>query len=372
MFAAKKGVKNMLNELLKEYKLPEIPSKAECRKILQEHEYGYLPEKPEEFHYEVLETDKTFCAGLCHLTTVRLYGKLNGRDYSFPIKVVVSENAGEKRPLFVHLNFRSSLPDKYQPTEEIFNNGFALVTVCYTDVTSDDADYSTGLAKTIYPDGVKGTGASTAKIMMWAWAAMRALDYMEIAHQGDVDFDNVAIIGHSRLGKTALVTGAFDERFKYVFTNEAGCGGDSLERNHHDFDTTQKYRCAERTRDIYETFGFWFCENYAKYMDKPYDMPHDQHFFAGCIYPRFICVGSADRDWWADQTNQFMCAYAMGKFYEKNGKTGFICPDRLPQIGETFHEGRIGYHIRPGIHFLSRYDWGKYMAFVKNHMNDEL
>ena len=82
----------MLESLLKEYNLPEIPSIDECKRLVQEYEYGFLPEKPEEFDFEILETNERSCGGRAVETLVRLYGKLLGRDFSFPIKVTVPKN----------------------------------------------------------------------------------------------------------------------------------------------------------------------------------------------------------------------------------------------------------------------------------------
>ena len=82
----------MLENMLKEYNLPEIPSVEECKRLLQEYEYGYLPEKPEEFKFEVLETNLRSCGGRAVETLVRLYGKLKGEDFSFPIKVTLPKH----------------------------------------------------------------------------------------------------------------------------------------------------------------------------------------------------------------------------------------------------------------------------------------
>lgn len=39
------------------------------------------------------------------------------------------------------------------------------------------------------------------KIALWAWAALRVMDYLQTREY--VDLKNVAVVGHSRLGKTA-------------------------------------------------------------------------------------------------------------------------------------------------------------------------
>ena len=44
-----------------------------------------------------------------------------------------------------------------------------------------------------------------------------------------------------------------------------------------------------------------------------------------------------------------------------------IHPDRMPECGDAFIEGRLGYHMREGGHFLSRYDWAGFIRFMRAH-----
>jgi len=144
------------------------------------------------------------------------------------------------------VNFRDDNPDRYQPTEEIIDNGFAVLTVCYKDVTSDDGDFTNGLAGVLFPDGKRGADDS-GKISMWAWAASRLLDYAETLSD-KLDLEKSVVCGHSRLGKTALVAAMFDSRFKFSYSNDSGCSGAALARG-----TT-----GETVEDICDRFPFWF------------------------------------------------------------------------------------------------------------------
>ncbi len=365
----------VLEELLKTYNLPELPTENTrdvCLDIMQKHEFGYIPAPPKTLNYEVLDaSDVRFAGGKTIPTTVRLYGKTSlDTDYSFPIRVCVPKKEG-KYPFFVHINFRPNIPDKYQPTEEIIDNGFAVLSFCYNEVTSDDGDFTNGLAKAFYPNGAEGRDPlAPGKIAMWAWAAMRVMDYAHIALSHKLDFDNAAVCGHSRLGKTALLTGAYDERFKFVFSNCAGCGGDALERNHNDIVSGGKPdERAERIEDIIKNFWYWFCENYKSYAGKdPKNMPFDQHFLTCCIAPRHFYVVSAAEDIWADPINQFMNCVAVSDYFKSFGNCGFVTPNKLPEVNTFLMDGHIGFHIREGSHSQNRTDWLAYMEFLKKNL----
>lgn len=310
-----------------------------------------MPPTPEKISFEVEEDCvKNFCAGNAVLNRVTATVTLNGKDFSFPFYCTLPTEKG-KHPFFIHINFRDDNPDRYMPTEELIDNGFAVLSFCYKDVTSDDGDFTNGLAGILFENG-KRNDTDPGKISMWAWAAHRVMDYAETL--GDVlDLDCGIVCGHSRLGKTALLTAATDSRFAFSYSNNSGCSGDALARG-----TT-----GETVEQIVKRFPFWFCENYKKYVNNESEMPFDQHFLLASISPRYVCVGSASEDWWADNNSQFLTCVAASDSFEK----GFICEDRLPEIDDVYFEGSIGFHKRKGLHYFSRKDWQRLIEFVKLH-----
>ena len=107
----------------------------------------------------------------------------------------------------------------------------------------------------------------TATIMWWAWGLSRAVDYL--ATDPHVDGKRIAIVGHSRTGKAALVAGAFDDRIAMVIANQAGCGGSGPSR-HND-------RKAETVTIITKAFPHWFCGNFNKAGAATDELPFDQN-----------------------------------------------------------------------------------------------
>ena len=172
-----------------------------------------------------------------------------------------------------------------------------------------------------------------------------------------LDFTRAAVVGHSRLGKTALLAGALDTRFTAAFSNCSGCSGAALSRGGNEKRETVGHICGQ--------FPFWFCRRYQQYAGAEDTLPFDQHFLLACMAPRRVYVSSAAADLWADPVSEYLSCVAAGKVYRQLGLSGFVCPDRLPQVGDVFAAGRIGYHLRAGTHYFSREDWLHFMDFLK-------
>lgn len=344
----------MLNELLQERNVPKLLSKEEALEALQQGEYGFLPQAPSALSFAAKENIiPRFCAGNAELHRITVSCTMRGKPFSFPFSAVLPTD-GQRHPFFIHINFRDAVPDRYMPTEELIDNGFAVLSFCYQDVSSDDGDFTNGLAGLLFEDG-KRKAADPGKIALWAWAAHRVMDWAETRTDA-LDLNQSVVCGHSRLGKTALLAAATDSRFAYAYSNDSGCSGAALARGTR----------GETVRDICQKFPFWFCENYLQYVDNEAGMPFDQHDLIAAIAPRRVMVGSAAEDYWADPlSEQLACVAASPAF-----GCGLECPDRPAQAGEAFLGGDVGYHLRRGRHYFSRADWHQLMRFVRLHSEE--
>lgn len=346
-------------DLLKKLPSLEGKTKKELLETLLREEYGYLPSAPCEFSAEIVKTYKNFAAGSALLETIILTLTGEWGRFSFPVYFAYPKCKDKKHPAFVHVNFRDHVPDMSQPTEEILDRGYATLTFCYKDVTSDDGDFTNGFAGVVYKNGERDEHAS-GKIGLWAWAAMRVMDYAMT--RDELDHSRISVTGHSRLGKTALLAGALDERFYCAFSNNSGCSGAALAREN----------TGETVAKICDRFPFWFNKHYLQYADHEEEMPFDQHFLIAANYPHRVYVASAEGDAWACPPNELLSCRAASAFYKANGGLGFLGDESLvASAGNVSHEGDIGYHCRAGSHYQSRHDWNLYIDYLQKVENKQ-
>ena len=329
-------------------RLPSLKGKEkdEIVDLLLHEEYGYFPNVDISIDVTVESKNERFCAGKAVQEKLAFHCKSELGEHTFPVSFIYPSNQ-KASPAFTYISFYS----EHRPTEEIIDNGYAIISMIYKDVSSDDGDFTNGIAGLLYKNGERGD-TDCGKLGIWAWAASRLLDY---ALTRDVlDHSRISVIGHSRLGKTALLAGMLDERFLCAFSNDSGCSGAALARE----------TGGETVEAISRVFPFWFCKNYYKYSDNEDSMPFDQHFLLAANYPHLVYVASALEDEWAYPKNEYLSCVAASEFFSARGGKGFITADELPELRKRYNDGDIGYHLRPGRHYLSREDWQRYFEFL--------
>jgi hypothetical protein len=248
--------------------------------------------------------------------------------------------------------------DSRWPVKMILKEGFALATLYYGDFDPDyDDGYQNGLHAIFSKPGQIRSTNDWAAVGAWAFGLSRALDVLE--EDPVIDAAKVTAIGHSRLGKTSLWAGAQDERFFGVIDNESGCGGSALNK-----------RCfGESVKAINIRFPHWFCDNYDLYNDNESAMPMDTHGLLALIAPRPLYTASAAEDLWSDPRGMYLANKAASPVYEFLGKPSLPMKD-FPELSKTDLSGQQAYHVRPGGHDLTLFDWTQYINFIKKHLRD--
>ena len=234
--------------------------------------------------------------------------------------------------------------------------GYAVATLPRADV---EPDYPGGWAHGLRGAWLRASGRTEfapddwGAIAAWAWALSRALDVLE--RDPAINAKQAVVTGHSRMGKAALWAGAEDTRFAIVISNNSGEGGAALARR--DF--------GETTAVINRNFPHWFCGNFKQYSDQPSALPFDAHMLIALAAPRPVYVASAEEDRWADPHGEFLAAQAAEPAYALFGLHG-LGAAAMPGLSQPVGDA-VGYHIRPGKHDVTEYDWQRYLDFADRH-----
>ena len=364
----------------------ETKRRPEILELFKKEMYGRAPGRPGKMSYFILEHHKNVLGGKADRKQVEVRFAGTSKGPRMTILIYLPPRAKGPVPTFLMLNFRGNhtihddtairLPSTWVrgrtkgetennratekgrgvaksrwAVEKIVARGYALATIYYGDIDPDFDDGWKNGVHTLYP---KPKPDEWGSIATWAWGLSRALDYFET--DKTVDHTRVAVMGHSRLGKTSLWAGASDPRFAMVISNDSGCGGAALSRR----------AFGETVKRINTSFPHWFNDNFLKYNDNENACPVDQHMLVALAAPRPVYIASAAKDLWADPRGEFLSGKHANPVYKLYGRVGLPAAKHPPV--DTPSMGTIGYHVRTGGHDVKEYDWQQYLKFADKHL----
>lgn len=359
--------------------------RAEVIELFVQHMYGRSPRPPRSLNYEVFDNDQAALGGKAIRKQVAIYYSAAKDGPKQEVLIYIPAAARKPVPVFLSISFpgnhtaandpavklpilwnsrtrekQQAAPEtrgrNWEEVEKVLARGYAYATFHYQDIEPDFKEaYVHGIRPLFFKPGQTAPAEDDwGAIGAWGYGASRVMDYFE--KDKDVDARRVALIGHSRLGKTAMWAGALDERFAMVISNCSGEGGASLMRRNF----------GETVRNLNANFPYWFSLSFQKYVDDVNKLPVDAHELIALIAPRPIYVTGAEEDQWADPKGEFLACVAAGPVYRLLGAQD-LGTTEMPPLNQPIMR-TIAFHYRTGKHAVTPYDWDQFLVFADRNL----
>lgn len=300
-----------------------IRRRGEMQSMLQYYQYGRMPPRPD--RVVAVETGRQpYGDGLGTVVFVTLeIGSV--QKLELRTALYLPSHKG-KRPVLMRDEGRLG---RRREAAMFLEKGYVYVEYLPHDL-DPDRNGVVGPAQAAHPDH------DWATLAVWAWGAMRVVDYLET--RKDIDPARIAITGHSRSGKMALLAAALDGRFSLAAPHQSGAGGAGCYRL---LGPGAETLAQNDKPHWYHSRIRWFCEQEER-------LPFDQHFLKALVAPRaLLCTESFD-DEFANPLGSLatsVAAQAVFEFLEAPDKNGI--------------------HFRRGGHSTESEDFARLLAFCQ-------
>jgi hypothetical protein len=353
--------------------------RPELVELFNREVYGRVPAKTPAVRWEVVKRDDAKNGDVAVVTKTLLGHVDNSSDPAIKVDIQLSLTtpAGAKGRVPVVMAFdyppefwaefakrtgRPIPPPPPGPTwqQQVLSRGWGYAVLVPSSVQADNGaglrEGIIGLCNHGGPRKPEDWGALRA----WAWGASRALDYF--ATDGAVDAKQVAIFGHSRFGKAALVTMAYEPRMAIGYISSSGEGGAKPSRR----------AWGELLENVAATNEYhWMAGNFLKYAGPKTvsDLPVDANELIALCAPRplFVSGGAAAKgDGWVDAHGMFVAAVAAGPVYRLLGKRDLGTAE-FPAMETSLVAGDLAFRQHSAGHTPAP-NWPSFLAFAGRYL----
>jgi hypothetical protein len=342
--------------------------RPELLRAYQTEIYGRIPAKTPKVTWRVTDTNVAAREGAAIMK--RVVGQIGDEEAAPEIKLTVytPANAKGRVPMILLVNFgggpppppnsgrgRGNFPSDPPVAAEILAKGWGYATVGYLDIQPDRADaWKEGVIGVTLAGRPQPAPDEWGTIGAWSWGISRIIDYFETDRS--VNARQIAVHGHSRLGKTVLWASALDERIAAVFSSCAGEMGSALARRD----------WGETVDDMAQNFPWQFAGNFQKWPGRWNEMPVDAHMLIALSAPRPVFITGGTTDQWADPVGEFLAEVAAGPVYRLLGRKD-LGVTTLPPLDTPITNGDLGWHYHTGGHTATPADWKAFLEFLDKY-----
>ncbi|HKG68360.1 MAG TPA: hypothetical protein VKA92_05795 [Segetibacter sp.] len=335
--------------------------------------YGRVPQNLPKVNWEVVSTVNEMNADI-PVVTKKLIGHVDNSTYpavSVNIDLTLTTPANVKSPVPVIMELAFVFPPgfrfpqkdssaKPEPTwqQQVLAKGWGYAVLIPTSIQADNGAGLTQGIIGLMNKGQRRKAYDWGALRAWAWGAGRALDYFKT--DKSVNAEKVGIEGHSRYGKAALVTMAYDPRFAIAYISSSGEGGAKLHRRN----------AGELVENVASANEYhWMVGNFLKYAGplRWNDLPVDSHELIALCAPRPVFIGAGEEgDAWVDVRGMFMAAVNAGPVYRLLNKRD-LGTTEFPKVEAALIEGDIAFRQHSGGHTPAP-NWPTFLEFAGRYL----
>ena len=342
--------------------------------------YGRMPKVTPKVNWEVASTTNEEKYGT-PVITKQLIGHVDNSSYpqvTVDIRLTLTTPANAKGPVPVIMEFgfgggprpgAAAAPAGPPPgagqggnpwQQQVLAKGWGYAILVPGSIQADNGVGLTQGIIGLVNEGQPRKPDDWGSLRAWAWGASRALDYFET--DKTVNAKMVAIEGHSRYGKAALVTMAYEPRIAIGFISSSGAGGAKIHRRNN---------YGEMVENVAGTSEYhWMAGNYMKYAGPltPNDLPVDAHELVALCAPRpvFIGSGAVQGDGWVDAKGMFLAGAHAGPVYKLLGKKDMGTVE-FPPIETGLMDGDVAFRQHSGGHTPGP-NWPTFLTFASRYL----
>lgn len=274
------------------------------------------------------------------------------------VTLPVSASPTSPVPVFVlgdHYMLKHGCPYPHVPTNAITARGYAFVYYNFNHVAPDRLVPETNRFEGVFREyGGYDKRDGWGKVSAWAWGFSRVMDWIET--RPELDAKRVAVVGHSRCGKTALWAAAQDRRIALAIANGSGTGGAHL-------NSVVTPGCELVDAFIQAKSWNFFAPIFLELKGHERELPHDADDLLRLIAPRAVFVSSALDDDGAGPRGAFEATRRASELWRAYGKKGLSLTG-YPPAGTIDLSGTVGYSLSPGGHLMSTANWMTFLDFA--------
>ena len=181
--------------------------------LLQETEYnlmafGEIPDRPLHISVQPLSINEEFLGGSAILKHLQMQPEFENGITSLPFSVIIPKSH-IPCPAIVIIVEEKEINDNAM---EWVSKGYAVFYLCHSDISVNNGNFKSGISAYISPSRRKKSSAG--KIAVWAWAAIRVLEYAEVLYE--IDRNKIGIAGEGIFGLSAVLADKYCDNFSFV------------------------------------------------------------------------------------------------------------------------------------------------------------